>query len=147
MYLAVFAEFKNAAVLKAVEELGIAVNVAGAPNEMAVTEVEKDIVATNAKLMLTRPPQECTFAKVSGALLAKAKSVVNTDEPVSIASALSAQEIAEIKAQFNSVPTAEVVDATLEKLVKLGFEVTHRNPMTSTGCAMTDRVILKYKGE
>eukprot|EP00658_Telonema_sp_P-2_P066668 TRINITY_DN55637_c0_g1_i1.p2 TRINITY_DN55637_c0_g1~~TRINITY_DN55637_c0_g1_i1.p2 ORF type:complete len:108 (-),score=41.31 TRINITY_DN55637_c0_g1_i1:48-371(-) len=107
--------------------------------------------------MLTRPPQECTFAMISQTLQQKANEaaassgedipIEKATTPVSISSALTPQQIADIKATFSSVPVPEVVDATLKKLEGLGFEVTHRNPQTSAGTAMTDRVILKYKGE
>lgn len=36
------------------------------------------------------------------------------------------------------------VDATVAKLVELGFAVVLRNPVTSAGCPMKDRVILKF---
>eukprot|EP00744_Colponema_vietnamica_P021628 GILI01030929.1.p1 GENE.GILI01030929.1~~GILI01030929.1.p1 ORF type:complete len:114 (-),score=23.84 GILI01030929.1:80-421(-) len=43
-----------------------------------------------------------------------------------------------------SVEDAASVDALLQKLAGFGFSVTHRNPVTSAGCPMVDRVLLKY---
>ncbi len=40
-----------------------------------------------------------------------------------------------------STPAVEI-DALLEQLAALGLDVVHRNPVTSAGCAMRDRVIL-----
>lgn len=49
------------------------------------------------------------------------------------------------KLMFPVQTPAEEVDAVLEKLSALGFEVVNRYPVTSAGCAMKDRVILKLK--
>ena len=45
---------------------------------------------------------------------------------------------------FDPATPAAEVDAVLARLTPLGFEVTIRNPKTSAGFAMTDRVILKF---
>ena len=111
MYLTVFAEFYNKELLEQVaKETGLTVDIADKPNALATSDVEKDIVAHTAKLMIQTPPAEAKGIK----------------RPV--------------------VEEAAVVDAMLAKLVALGFVVTNRSPVTSAGCPMVDRVLLKHGG-
>lgn len=65
----------------------------------------------------------CTLAKTDGEL-----DVVRTNA----------------KLLFPVDTAADVVDAEVAKLVALGFEVLHRHPITSAGCPIRDRVILKF---
>lgn len=97
MFLAVFQEFSAPpSVLEAVRAV-VSLDVATKPNTMATTDAEKEVVATNAKLM------------------------------------------------FDGASEAQVEDV-LSKLASLGFTVTVRHPVTSAGCPMRDRVILRYSG-
>jgi hypothetical protein len=65
----------------------------------------------------------CTLAKTEGEL-----DVVRTNA----------------KLLFPASTAPDVVDAEVKKLVALGFEVLHRQPVTSAGCPIRDRVILKF---
>jgi hypothetical protein len=48
------------------------------------------------------------------------------------------------KLLFPATTPAEEVDATLAVLTTNGFNVMLRHPVTSAGCPMRDRVILKF---
>lgn len=48
------------------------------------------------------------------------------------------------KLLFAASTPAEEVDMIVAKLVEFGFEVVQRHPVTSAGCPMRDRVILRY---
>lgn len=87
---------------------GLRVDIAAAPNTLATSDSEKEIVATTAKLMIQTP-----YAEVRG-----------LTKP--------------------SIEEAAAVDAMLEKLTGYGFVVTNRTPVTSAGCPMVDRVLLKF---
>lgn len=115
MLLGVFNEFHEPEVLELIKEKNICeVDVAPNPCTVATTDAEKKVVRTNAKLI--KLPHCFTSMKSPYDNL--------TDE-----------EWEELEKK---------TDATLSQLVELGFQVVHRHPVTSTGCAMKDRVILAF---
>lgn len=115
MCLGVFQEFAHPEVLKLVEEKSICkVDIASKPSTLATTEDEKRVVRTNAKLI---------------------KMPHNISASSSPYDALTPETFAALE---------ERTDEVLKALVELGFEVVYRNPVTSAGCPMVDRVILSY---
>ena len=84
----------------------------------------------------------------SAELSAQIEAVVPIDRaPEPNALAKSEEDLAIIsrnaKLLFDAATPAADVDAVLAKLTPLGFEVVKRNPVTSAGAPMLDRVILK----
>lgn len=90
-------------------------------NEFAASD--EQLAAINAVVPLDRAPQPNALAKAP-------------------------EEIAVLKANaklfYQPTVSDEEVDATLARLAPIGFKVLHRNPVTSAGCPMKDRVILTF---
>jgi hypothetical protein len=92
-------------------------------NEFAATEEQLKAVAS---------------AGVEVDRAAEANKLAKSDEDLAIVKTNA-------KLFFPPTTTAEEVDATLAKLAPAGLEVVKRNPVTSAGAPMTDRVILKLQ--
>ncbi|KAG5469363.1 hypothetical protein LSCM1_02579 [Leishmania martiniquensis] len=115
MYLAVFREFAHPEVLERVKAEGICgVDVAPEPNQLAISEEEKQVVRSNAKLITVTH---------------------NITGIRDVFDGMTEAELAKIDVE---------VDQKLQQLVALGFQVVERHPKTSAGCPMLDRVILSY---
>ncbi|EPY29647.1 hypothetical protein STCU_01550 [Strigomonas culicis] len=115
MLLAVFHEFAHPEILEQVQRDHICdVDVAAEPNRMATSEEEKKVVRTNAKLI-------------------KVKHTINAQKDVF--DDMTQESYAELEQE---------TDVVLGKLTALGFVVENRNPVTSAGCPMVDRVILSF---
>lgn len=115
MFIAVFKEFAHPEVLEEVTRRNICgVDVAPEANKMATSPEEIKAVRTNVKLITVRH----TISGLHDAF-----------------DSMTPEEFAELSKR---------VDETVEKLVALGFQLEQRNPVTSAGCPMLDRVILSY---
>jgi hypothetical protein len=66
--------------------------------------------------------------------------------PHPLATSAEEQHIVKTNAKLFFAPSTPdaSVDSTLEKLTALGFQVVQRKPITSAGCPMQDRVILRF---
>mmetsp|Transcript_13793 Transcript_13793/g.15870 ORF Transcript_13793/g.15870 Transcript_13793/m.15870 type:complete len:97 (+) Transcript_13793:126-416(+) len=72
-------------------------------------------------------------------------AVDKAESPCSLAKSESELETVATNAKlmFDASTDPEVIDSVLINLTNLGFQIVNRHPVTSAGCAMRDRVILK----
>lgn len=115
MFIAVFKEFAHPEVLEEVKKRGICdVDVAPEVNKMATTEQELRVLRTNVKLITVTH-------NIAGM-----------------------REVFDSMTQEEFLELSKRVDEKVGQLEELGFKVVERNPMTSAGSPMLDRVIMLY---
>eukprot|EP00758_Cryptobia_borreli_P010215 Tbor_TRINITY_DN5551_c4_g3::TRINITY_DN5551_c4_g3_i3::g.12746::m.12746 len=145
MYLTVFNEFQHKEVLQTVKDtININIDIANTPIDIkSLTDSDRNILYNNAKLMIKPSPIDLTFAKVQERKKEKKEILVEGNNNNNNNNNINNNN----NKYDDGIVAEDKVDEVLEALVKLGFIITSRKPVTSAGCPMTDRVILKYNGD